>query len=279
MPNIEVDGGITSYVETGMGDTVILLHSGGGGAAQWSKVFAELGERCRLIAPDLRGYGRSSSWAGCQLPTLSQEVAAVHALARRGTGNVHLVGHSYGGSVALMAARDCPGLYDSLTLIEPANFHLLRNSTSSDQFLFRLISNVAKRITDSIAAKEPETGLRAFVDYWSGTGTWNSLRDEIRETLCTRAQVIAYNFFATMCDKTPMERLTRHGLPTLFIRGENTTPVMARITEMLFEATPGSRIQIIPDAGHMSTVTHAENVSDLIMDHAARMRALARVAA
>jgi pimeloyl-ACP methyl ester carboxylesterase len=279
MSKITVNGVTSSFIETGMGDTVILLHSGGGGAAQWARVFEELGERCHLVAPDLRGYGGSDGWTDQGLPTLTQEVDVVHALARRSTGNVHLVGHSYGGSVALIAAKDCPELYDSLTLIEPANFHLLRGSGAADQILFRMIYRVAMRVTDAISAGTPENGLCAFVDYWSGKGTWENLRKEVRETLCTRAPVIAYNFFATMCDKTPFTRLTQHGLPTLFIQGEKTTPVMGRITEMLCAETPSSRVQIIPEAGHMSTITHAREVADLIMDHAARMRALARAAA
>ena len=279
MPKIIVDGTTTHFVETGMGDTVILLHSGGTGSAQWTKVFEELGHRCHLVAPDLRGYGHSDGWSDHRLPTLSQEVGAVHALAKRSTGNVHLVGHSYGGSVALFTAKAQPELYDSLTLIEPANFHLLRGGSESDQLLFRLIYHIAMRITDSVASNTQADGLREFVDYWSGQGTWANLNDEAQASLCAKAKIIAYNFFATMCDKTPFSRLTDHGLPTLFIQGENTSPIMERITQKLLAGTRSSRVQVIEHAGHMLPNTHSRIVADLIMDHAARMRALGRTRA
>ena len=279
MPSIRIKGAISTYMEFGAGDTVILLHSGGGGAAQWKKVITELDDRLHIIAPDLRGYGGSDMRSSSGIPTLSSEASVVHAFARNTPGNIHLVGHSYGGSVALKAAAERPEIYASLTLIEPANFNLLFGGPGEDDELFAEISRIAMKVTKSVSNNEQEDGLRAFVDYWGGQGKWESLRSDVRHTLCNRAKVIAYNFYATMFDKTPFKHLVRHGLPTLFIKGEETTPVTARITDILAAATPGARVQPVQEAGHMSPISHPSAISNLILDHTARTRAIARAAA
>src|SRR3546814_8229080 len=86
--------------------------------------------------PDLRGYGATEGWSGRAPMRLADEAALVRALAEEAGEPVHLVGHSYGGAVALMAALHFPEAIASLTLIEPVAFFLLRARSASDHALF-----------------------------------------------------------------------------------------------------------------------------------------------
>jgi pimeloyl-ACP methyl ester carboxylesterase len=79
------------------------------------------------VALDLYGYGESDSWPGNGPFTLTAEAALADAVLPTGNGLIHLVGHSYGGAVALRFATQYPERLRSLVLIEPVAFHLLRD--------------------------------------------------------------------------------------------------------------------------------------------------------
>ena len=61
--SVVVDGLVTGYLEAGSGDPVVLLHGGEFGASAelgWERTIGALGERYRVLAPDMLGYGRSA---------------------------------------------------------------------------------------------------------------------------------------------------------------------------------------------------------------------------
>src|SRR5262245_39392119 len=127
MPAIDVRGARIEYLDQGAGEPVILLHSSAGSSAQWRELAAMLSGRYRVLAPDLYGYG------GSPMPpdgafTLAHEAEIVRALLQRAGGAAHLVGHSYGGAVALHVALRYGASVLSLALIEPVAFHLLREN-------------------------------------------------------------------------------------------------------------------------------------------------------
>lgn len=90
----------------GEGEVVLLLHGLGSTALDWSAVAPRLSQRHHVLAPDLRSHGLSDdapwSWEAC-LEDLAAVAAAV------GAENPAVVGHSLGGSLAVMWGRDHPG--------------------------------------------------------------------------------------------------------------------------------------------------------------------------
>src|SRR4030095_9545671 len=93
----------------------------------WRELIESLRDRYRLIAIDLLGYGESSM-PGDRY-SLGDEVRLVETVLERELQpgeHFHLIGHSYGGIVALqLAAQDGPQRVRSLSLFEPIAFHLL----------------------------------------------------------------------------------------------------------------------------------------------------------
>ena len=123
---LTVDGRTFAYQDVGAGPTVILARGSGTSHAGWTPVIAALRDRYRVVTPDLLGYGRSEpSPADARFHPWS-DLGALIALAERADGPLHLVGHSYGGALALEAARSLGPRVHSLTLIDPVAFHLLR---------------------------------------------------------------------------------------------------------------------------------------------------------
>ena len=95
---------------------VIALHCSGAGAGQWRALAEVLGPGYRLAAPEHYGCDRTGPWTGTHAFTLADEAARTFALIDESERKVHLVGHSYGGGVALHVALARPGRIASLTL-------------------------------------------------------------------------------------------------------------------------------------------------------------------
>src|SRR5688500_438233 len=105
MPSIDICGSRVEYVEQGRGEPVVLLHSSGSSNAQWRALAEGLSARFRVIAPDFYGYGATEHWPGRGPFQLEREAEIVRAMLGRAGEPAHLVGHSYGGAVALHFAR------------------------------------------------------------------------------------------------------------------------------------------------------------------------------
>lgn len=102
---------------------ILFLHGFPAGSWMWEGVVADASlARFRLVAPDMRGYNRSSAPAGVAsyaLPLLAADVAAlIGAVAAPG---VHLVAHDWGGAVAWWVASARPDLLLSLSIVDMAH--------------------------------------------------------------------------------------------------------------------------------------------------------------
>ena len=105
---------------------VIALHCSGASAAQWRELGTMLGGGYELTAPEHYGGNIAGPWTGEHVFTLADEAERTIGLIDGDRRPVHLVGHSYGGGVALHVALRRPHAIASLTLYEPSAFHLLR---------------------------------------------------------------------------------------------------------------------------------------------------------
>jgi pimeloyl-ACP methyl ester carboxylesterase len=108
--------------------TVIALHCAGANGSEWRQLDTDLGPQFKLVAPNLIGNTGAERWSGKHAFTLSDEAASVVSEIDAADEPVHLVGHSYGGAVALRAAIERPARLASLMLYEPAAFHILKTS-------------------------------------------------------------------------------------------------------------------------------------------------------
>ena len=112
------------------GDTVVLLHSSASSARQWQPAVAALQAHFSVHAIDFHGHGARPDWQGGAAMTLADEVALVEPLLEQ-AGGAHLIGHSYGGAVALKLATRLPALVRSVVAYEPVLFGLLHGDAGS----------------------------------------------------------------------------------------------------------------------------------------------------
>jgi pimeloyl-ACP methyl ester carboxylesterase len=256
--------------------TVIALHCSGAGAEQWSSLGEALGSAFRLAAPSHYGGEESRSWVGTHAFALADEAARTIDLIDRGEGKIHLVGHSYGGGVALHVALARPDRIASLSLYEPCAFHLLKEMGDKGAAPFAEISGVARVTGQCVAAGDYAGAASFFVNYWSGEGTWAALRPSAQMTLIRWVPKVPLEFRALIEEPTPPGAYRELQAPTLVIRGDHTPLPALTIAEALPMLMPRARLSIVAGAGHMGPLTHASAVSELIVAHIRANDAAAR---
>ena len=246
---------------------VIALHCSGGGASQWSYLAEGLGGRYEVLAPEHYGCESTGPWTGEHAFTLADEAAQAIALIDRSDDKVHLVGHSYGGGVALNVALTRPDRIASMALYEPSAFHLLRQMGERGAEPYAEIAGVARRMCQGVVTGDYRGAVAAFVDYWNGPGSWNALRPSVQRALIRWAPKGPLDFRALIDDPTPAAAYGALTFPVLILRGEHAPSPTRVIAEGLALWLPASRFADIAGAGHMGPLTHTPEVSALIVRH------------
>ncbi|HET6519536.1 MAG TPA: alpha/beta hydrolase [Geminicoccaceae bacterium] len=267
---IEVNGATVAYTAAGTGEPVVLLHSSASSGAQWRALGEQLDDRFLVLAPDLYGYGGTDPWPGRGPLTLADEAALVAAVVAGRAGPFHLVGHSYGGAVALRIAVDHPERLRSLTLIEPVAFHVLRNRGAADRALFAEVCGIADAVSAAALSGDYAGGMERFVDYWNGAGTWARIRPESRAAMCRSATKVPLDFWATTTEQTSLDAYRRVRVPTLVLCGDRSPAPTRRIAGLLAARLPAARLDVVAGAGHMLPLTHRDAVNAAIAGHLAR---------
>jgi pimeloyl-ACP methyl ester carboxylesterase len=183
---LETTDGHRFYLEAGAGEPTLLLHCSAGANSAWMPLIGHLGPGFLALAPDLLGYGRNDPWPRGAVLRPDDELGVVEALLDIAGRPVHLVGHSYGGTVALSVASRYPQRVASLTLIEPVAFHLLRRADEPDGW--REIAALAERHLALVDAGRDAEAAEAFTTYWMGRPAWHQMaeaapRDSIVRTM------------------------------------------------------------------------------------------------
>jgi pimeloyl-ACP methyl ester carboxylesterase len=247
--------------------TVIALHCSGAGAGQWRQLGEMLGTAHTLIAPEHYGCDRTGPWTGSHAFTLADEAARTIELIDRSACKVHLVGHSYGGGVALHVALARPDRIASLSLYEPSAFHLLKAMGDSGAEAFSEIQSITETTARGVITGDYGGAAAAFIDYWSGAGAWASLRPSVQTVLTRWISKAPLDFYALIEEPAPTHAYTVLDFPVLVMRGEHALRPTRQIAEMLAGLLPDARLSVIAGAGHMGPLTHASPVSKEIAAH------------
>ena len=254
---LNYDTGLTAdVIDIGQGQPLLLVHSAGMGAAQWRVLARALADDYRCVAPNLRGYGRSSSWPAGRPAEVAAEIALLESVAAALAPPIHLVGHSMGAWLALELVLRNPARYASLAMIEPVVLGALR--APGEEAPLAEVGAMIEDVLAAFARADVAAAMERFTDYWYGAGAWAAIPLAQRLPIFARAGKMQADVEAVWADRTPLAAFAGIALPTLVLSAERTTRAAARMAELITAAIPGARREIVPAAGHMAPVTHAE---------------------
>ena len=255
--------------DAGRGEPVVLLHGSCHSRRQWRRLVAELGGRYRTLALDLHGYGETSWPADPDAFSIDDEVALVARVLEieKVDGPVHLVGHSYGGVVALAVALRHPERAGSLTLHEPVVFQLAQSGPLAT--VGAEITRMVELLAERVDAGAPAEAAEYFIDYWRGAGTWAALPEKGREAAARVIPKLPIELRAMLRSPYKLRDYGAIRSPVCLTAGTVGRPAARRVTELLATVLPNGSLQLVPGAGHMAPVTHPQLVNPLIAAHLA----------
>lgn len=265
LSTIVVDGRAFAYQDVGRGPTVILAHCSGASHKVWAPLVAKLSVRYRVIAPDLLGYGRSEPWpVNARLHPWS-DLSVLAALSNLAGEPVHVVGHSYGGTVALEAGRVLGARVKSLTLFEPIAFHLLRLTGRIREW--EEITNVGRKVTAGLRLRRDRTAAGVYVKYWVGRLRWLSMSRKARREVVQTVGKVGAEFEAISHLSRSIGDYRSINAPTRLIAGERTPKPARAIVDELLHILPAAELRLLARAGHMGPLTNPDETAALVAEH------------
>jgi len=252
-----------AYTLSGAGPAVALFHCAGTSGAQWRTTRTLIEPDHTVLIPDMIGFGRSDPWPGDAL-SLDEEAALLAELLEATTGPAHLVGHSFGATLALRLALRHPALCRSLLLYEPIPFGMLRQA--GEMALYEEMAGIARRFLALYEAGDPENGVKAFATYWTGEEGWQKLTPAARRSMVEGAAMLRLEFNAKEADTVRFEDHAAIGVPAKLVAGEASRPVSHHIARALAAAIPGA--ELVRLAGdHMAPATDPVPFAELLRAH------------
>ena len=248
---------------------VIALHCSGGTGRQWRHLAQALGGHFDLIAPDLIGCGRRPHWSGPRRFWLTDEARAVVAMIDALGAPVHLVGHSYGGAVALRTAMERPHRVASLSLYEPTPFHVLKSGGPDACRALAEIRLVAHEVDAALGAGAREAAAARFVDYWNGAGSFAALKPEAQADLIRYVPKASLDFHALLNEPKPLAAYGRLRIPLRILSGDRSPEPALQVARRLAAAMNPGALRVIEGAAHMGPFSHAELVAQSFAAHIA----------
>jgi pimeloyl-ACP methyl ester carboxylesterase len=242
----------------------LLLHSGGFTSRQWRKLTELLAPAFHVTAPDLLGYGPSEPWPDGKPFHFRDDLEFLESVLGAGDDRVHLVGHSYGGFLALQLALRHSERVQSIAVYEPVAFGILDDVDDADA---RGELAVLSQTWNPDASGVDESWLRAFIDWWNGDGAWDRLGEETRRAFRALGWKVFQEVMSLAADRTDRTTYATITAPTLVLGGARTRLAERRVVEKLGAALPNATARLIPDLGHMGPISHAALVNDAIATH------------
>jgi pimeloyl-ACP methyl ester carboxylesterase len=265
-----VDGLITSYLEAGQGDPVVLLHGGEFGVSAelgWERNIAALAAHHRVLAPDMLGFGGTAKVVdfndgrGMRIRHIARFCEAL------GVESAHFVGNSMGAvNLFVDATSESPVLPARSMVTICGGGEIQRNEYSAALYDYDATLPGMRRIVEALFYDPSYPADDVYVQrrYESSIapGAWEALA--------------AARFRRPGLDPPPLPSSARLydriAIPTLVVEGERDKLLPAGWASQIAGQIRGGRSAVIDNAGHCPQIEQPAAVNELLLDFLAEER-------
>jgi pimeloyl-ACP methyl ester carboxylesterase len=249
------DGTLIAMECAGAGPTLIMVHGGVGDRTRWTPMFPLLSSHFTVCAMDRRGHGLSADSADYSLQKEAEDVASV---VDSRTGEVFVLGHSYGG-VSALEATFITDRISKLILYEPPLQDPVDKNLAVADLMERLIES-GKREEALVAFQTEVVGLSAGeVAAMKSRPSWGELVATIDAQLRQMRALAAYRFDAA--------RMRGVRQPTLLLIGGNTaSPYLKQAIGSLQTSLPNPTRVILEGQQHNAMDSARDVLAKAIVD-------------
>ncbi len=243
-----------SFIDEGEGPAILFVHGFPFSRAIWQPQITAFAKNHRVIAPDLRGHGESSSPTGVYtMETFADDLNAL--IEERKCGPVVLVGHSMGGYISFAFYRKFPQKVRALILFcTRAGVDSEEGKTARENLAQRAEREGAVAVVEQMLPKMLAPAIAA---------SRPDLAAQVRDLmLATSVNGLAGSLRGMAARPSSVELLPKIAVPALVVAGENDLIIPAAETETMAKTIPNAELAMISHAGHLASL---ENPDEIIM--------------
>ena len=243
---------------------LVFIHGSFANSKSWYKIIDKLGDNYQCIAVNLPGHGGLEDPTDFDCPTFEPEFEKIEKAIcdiPYANNGVHLIGHSFGGVVALAAALNNRLPIKKLTLFEPVAVNVLQTFTETKALktvldFVNLYETAFKTGQENVCAR--------VIDFWGGKGSFDLIPDHIKKVMVHLTANNLRHWRLCMKSEGGISDYKNLNIPVTLVHGSNSNTVAKRIVSSLNTHLPKSSIKIIDDATHFMITSHPQECVDII---------------
>ncbi|MFJ9610144.1 alpha/beta fold hydrolase [Kitasatospora sp. NPDC101176] len=249
---------------------VVFVHGSFDDHTSWDGVVPLLPPGVTAVRYDRRGHSGSGAPGRSVIHEHVGDLVSV--ITEVSGGSAHVVGHSYGALVSLMAAARHPELVRGVLVHEPPAFPLLTGDPVGEPMRDAARTHVVT-VAEHIEAGRTEEAVALFAEQVAFGERWRDLFDEPqRAMLAANAHTFLDQFRDPDHYALDLTALAASPVPITLTVGTDGPPAVRRITELLARRLPAATVHTITGAGHAPHLSHPAEFAAALTHHLDRTR-------
>ncbi len=268
---VTIHGHRRAFLRVGQGPVLLLLHGLGCDHTTWLPVIQALSRRYTVIAPDLLGHGSSAK------PRADYSVGGYangmrDLLTVLGIETATVVGHSFGGGVAMQFAYQFPERTERLILVAPGGIgpEVSAGIRAITLPFFQQVMGIAtlpgiRHLGKAALRALAGTGMSPTRDLDEVADIYETFKDRhsraairhvVRAVVDWRGQIV------TMADRGYLTE----GMPMCVVWGSEDAVIPVKHAVIAGDIAPGARVEVIPNAGHFPHKDHPQRFVRIVSE-------------
>ncbi|SGY88403.1 Alpha/beta superfamily hydrolase [Moritella viscosa] len=250
------------YEQQGSGSPIVFIHGSYATTSTWKKIVQQLANTHHCISIKLPGHSGMPDPDDFSAPNINTELHIIESVVTKLTNQpIHLIGHSFGGVVALALALKGSIEIQELTLFEPVSTWVLESV--EDRGMMARVNEFVQDYRQGISNNEPYV-CGKVIDFWAGKGAFNLLPDFIKDAMVPLTANNNRHWTLSMNIHLNRKTLNALTIPTRLVCGSVSNPVAQAIVNHLSNELANSKKYMIQGASHFLVTSHATQCLDII---------------